>query len=117
MVVTGPFNINGVPIKRVNPRFCIATSTKVDISKVDVSGITDEVFKRDKVSEKEELSSRFFAEKPEKRDLDKNRIALRKKVDAQVVASPSFKAEPVLKKYLKARFSLTNDQAPHEMQF
>ena len=30
MVVTGPLTMNGVPIKKVNPRFCIAASTKVD---------------------------------------------------------------------------------------
>lgn len=34
-MVTGPFKINGVPLRRVNARYVIATSTKVDLSGID----------------------------------------------------------------------------------
>jgi ribosomal protein L14E/L6E/L27E len=40
--------INGVPLRRVNQRYAIATSSKVDISNVDVSAVNDAFFAREK---------------------------------------------------------------------
>lgn len=35
LLVTGPFKINGVPLRRVNARYVIATSVKVDVTGID----------------------------------------------------------------------------------
>jgi large subunit ribosomal protein L6e len=45
LLINGPFKINGVPLRRVNQAYVIATSTRVDISdlKVDVK-IDDKYF-------------------------------------------------------------------------
>merc|ERR1719199_2456617 len=46
LLVTGPYAANGVPLRRVNQRFCIATSSKVEVG---TSGktVTDGLFARD----------------------------------------------------------------------
>ncbi|CAA3024391.1 60S ribosomal L6-like [Olea europaea subsp. europaea] len=42
LLVTRPFKINGVPLQRVNQAYVVATSTKVDISRVNVEKLDDE---------------------------------------------------------------------------
>merc|ERR1712125_223231 len=46
LLVTGPYKLNGVPLKRVNAAYVIPTSTKLNVSNVDVSKVTDDYFAR-----------------------------------------------------------------------
>merc|ERR1712203_1151765 len=47
LLVTGPHKLNGCPLRRVNQRYLVATSTKLDISKVSVpENINDKYFAR-----------------------------------------------------------------------
>merc|ERR1712238_173500 len=41
LLVTGPYAVNGVPLRRVNQRFCIATSAKVDLKGADFGKVDD----------------------------------------------------------------------------
>lgn len=58
LLVTGPYQVNGVPLRRVNQAYCIATSASVDVAKADVKGIDDAFFARAKKKKDDE----FFGE-------------------------------------------------------
>merc|ERR1712050_345116 len=109
LLVTGPYAINGVPLRRVNQRFCIATSSKVEIGKSGTD-ITDAHFAREAKKEKKSDSSMFAA------DSAKEGISDEKKA-AQKDADKSVKVDGDMKAYLKARFSLSANMYPHEMKF
>jgi len=53
LLVTGPFKINGCPLRRINQIYCLATTTKLDISSVNVpEHLDDKYFRRKKPQKK-----------------------------------------------------------------
>lgn len=69
LLVTGPFAVNGVPVRRVNQAYVIATSTKVDISGVDISKINDHFFNKPPKDREKKSDEEFFkAQHPEARE-------------------------------------------------
>ncbi|GAB2278112.1 60S ribosomal protein L6 [Dionaea muscipula] len=66
LLVTGPYRINGVPLRRVSQAYVIATSTKVDISGVNVKKFEDKFFseKSDKKKNEKDANEFFDSEKP-----------------------------------------------------
>merc|ERR1740131_892175 len=47
LLITGPMKCNGCPLRRVNQIYLLATSTKVDVSKVKIpDNVNDEYFRR-----------------------------------------------------------------------
>jgi len=115
LLVSGPFKINGVPIRRVNQAYVIATSTKVDVSGVDVSSITDEYFSRAKDEKKEGEEEFFMGDAPKPAVLSDTRKADQQKVDAALLKAVA--ATDMLEAYLAAQFTLTSADKPHLMQF
>ena len=115
LLVTGPYKINGVPLRRVNQAYCIGTSTKIDVSGVDVSSINDAYFAR--VAEKSaDGEEGFFANDAAKPAVvSDQRKADQKKVDAAVLKA--VEATPLLKNYLGSNFTLGKHDRPHNMVF
>ncbi|ELR08477.1 hypothetical protein VC83_01235 [Pseudogymnoascus destructans] len=118
LLVTGPFKVNGVPVRRVNARYVIATSHKVDISGVDskkIEEISDEKYFAREASDKKTGEAEFFkqGEKPEKKKPSSNRAADQKSVDKSILSA--IKKEPFLVSYLASSFSLRKGDRPHEM--
>merc|ERR1711998_91987 len=115
LLVTGPYKVNGIPLRRVPQSYVIGTSTVVDISGADIPDeVNDSLFKKPK-TKKEKSEDGPFAEKAEKEPRGDEFKALQAKVDAAVVSA--IEAEDLLKGYMKSKFSLKSGQYPHEMSF
>ena len=114
LLVTGPYKVNGVPLRRINQAYVIATSTKVDVSGVKVDKFDDAYFKKP-VEKKQKSQEGFFAEDNKTKTLAAGRLEDQKAVDSQLV--PVLKKTPTLVKYLGARFSLKKRQYPHDLKF
>lgn len=138
LLVTGPFKVNGVPLRRVNSRYVIATATKVDIKAVDSKLLEkiseDKYFAREK-SEKTKGEEAFFkqGEKPEvcldtlypqmhktnkskkKKTIASNRIEDQKSLDKAIIST--IRKTPLLESYLASSFALRKGDKPHEMVF
>lgn len=115
LLVSGPFKINGVPLRRVNARYVIATSTKVDVSAVNVSKFNAAYFAREKLSKARKSEAAFFDENAPKKEIKAERIADQKTVDASLLSE--IKKTPLLKQYLSASFSLKTGDKPHLLKF
>ena len=115
LLVSGPYKINGVPLRRVNQAYVIATSTKVDVSGVDVSSITDEYFSRAKDEKKEGEEEFFLGDAPKPAVVSDQRKADQQKVDAGLLKVIG--ATSMLEAYLAAQFTLTSGDKPHLMKF
>lgn len=124
LLVSGPFKVNGVPLRRVNQRYVIATSTKVDVSKVTgLDAIEDSMFKRstkDRISDRKNKSSddsSMFVQQGEKskQALPQAKRDLQDKIDAQLLVAVN--KDKVLTQYLKTRFTLRSNMAIHNMKF
>jgi len=139
LLVNGPFKTNGVPLRRVNQAYVIATSTRVDLTGVTIDEkFNDKYFqarpqkkkpavaekkpagekkvKGAKKEKKEKVEKKKEPVKKEKRvRVEPSRVEDQKAVDAQLV--PKIKAVPLLKKYLRTKFSLQKGQYPHLLKF
>ncbi|KAL5115903.1 60S ribosomal protein L6 [Pleosporales sp. CAS-2024a] len=131
LLITGPFPSNGVPLRRVNHRYVIATSTVIDMSSIDGNVVErtsqDAYWAREKseakakAQEEEEDDDLFFfphgQTTRQKKDTHHHpqRIADQKKVDKPLMAT--IKNVPHLASYLAAGFSLTGNKRPHDMVF
>eukprot|EP00944_MAST-04C_sp_MAST-4C-sp1_P003687 g3687.t1 len=118
LLVTGPFKTNGVPVRRVNQAYVIATSTKVEgieAAVAAVNGKDDSYFKRSAQPVDDKEQEFLDAGKVPAVSIADDRKALQTAVD-NVVSAAVAKVDK-LNDYLHARFSLSKGDAPHEMVF
>jgi len=122
LLINGPFKINAVPLRRVNQRYVIATSTKLDVSKYALpQHLDDGYFRRNKAilrKERQTQEGDIFAMPKAGYTVTETRK------NDQVLADKSLleivKAHPERKslmKYLGSSFGLTSGQYAHRMKF
>ncbi|GIX65285.1 ribosomal protein RPL6 [Babesia caballi] len=139
LLVTGPFLFNGVPLRRVNPRYVIATSTNIfEMAEVDgpqckaaveeaVASLTDASFGKTKEAKMAEFKERkkrnkkdaMFVDNAEAEKVaEETKQMLRQKQDkVDGVLSPFLKRSEILCRYLKTRFTLRSGMYPHKLKF
>ncbi|KAI9907086.1 hypothetical protein PsorP6_004328 [Peronosclerospora sorghi] len=114
LLVTGPYKVNGVPLRRVNQSYVIATSTKVDLDGVELPAIDDAYFAKEKVAKKSK-EEQFFAQSSTAPVIPEQRKKDQKTVDSALIKK--LEAEPFLKAYLNAKFTLTKSDRVHALKF
>jgi len=122
LLVTGPFKINGVPLRRVNQQYVIATSTRLDISKVKIpETLNDTYFRRDKKSlrkQRQQQEGEIFASAKSQYEVTDTRKKDQVDVDKQLLSVvKTNKEKKLLLKYLASPFCLRSGQFPHRMKF
>lgn len=115
LLVSGPFKINGVPLRRVNSRYVIATSTRISLKGLDLSKYNVAYFAKEKQAKSKKSEADFFKEAGSKKVIKAERIQDQKTVDKFLITE--VKKTPLLKQYLGASFSLKNGDKPHAMKF
>lgn len=83
LLVTGPYKYNGVPLRRVNQAYCIATSASVSLDGLNLDKFNDQYFEKVKTA-KPKNADGFFATDDAKKELSPERKADQKTVDTPV---------------------------------
>lgn len=117
LLVTGPYKLNGVPLKRVNQAYVIATKTKVNLPSIaQLDKIEDSFFKRVSVKRTDLGEIILPKDDVEKRSrITEERKTAQNNIDTQVKNAISSVA--YLKDYLRNRFALKNGQQAHNLVY
>jgi len=117
LLITGPHKLNGVPLRRINQIYVIATSTKLDLSSAKLDNLDDKFFKRVRPAKKN-AEKDIFDSKKEKPQLSDERRQAQLTTDAAVLSAIKSNADRrLLRQYLKSRFQLWNGVLPHKLHF
>jgi large subunit ribosomal protein L6e len=119
LLVTGPYHLNGCPLRRINQSYVIATKTKINVKDVKIpERVNDDYFKRQKLRKQKHAEGDIFNTKKEVYAVSDERKEDQSSVDRQILDAIRQSSEKKLVfGYLGAMFSLSNHQFPHKMVF
>lgn len=126
LLVTGPFKVNGCPLKRMHQKFVIVTRTKIPFDEVKVpKHLNDRYFKSKKVSvskgKKTKQGGNIFAKGKKATSNKPNRVKGedQKNIDKRVLTAIREKMgdKKTILAYLGSFFYLRNHMYPHKLKF
>ncbi len=116
LLVTGPYKLNGVPLKRVNQAYVLATSTKVNLGNIaGIDKVTDSFFTRVAVKRTDLGEVVAVSAEEKKARISQERRTAQASIDTEVKKAVDGVA--YLKDYLRNRFGLKNGQAAHNLVY
>ena len=119
LLVTGPYKINGVPLKRVNQAYVIPTTTKVPVDLKEFESINDSFFARAKKQGVRSNKAPFFERSIALDEKSKKIISEKKQIQTKTDKSliDSIKKTELMAGYLNSRFTIRKNTKPHELKF
>lgn len=119
LLVTGPYHLNGCPLRRINQIYVIATKTKLDMGAVKLpERLNDEYFRRKKLDRPRHTEGEIFDTKKEVYSVSDDRKKDQIEVDTQILSAVrAHKDKKLLFGYLGAMFCLKTKDFPHRMVF
>lgn len=119
LLVSGPFHLNGCPLRRINQIYVIATKTKLDIGSVKLpERLNDAYFRRTVLKKPKHAEGEIFDTKKEVYAVSEDRKKDQLEVDNQLMSViRAHKDKKYLFGYLGALFSLKSREYPHRMVF
>jgi large subunit ribosomal protein L6e len=116
LLVTGPYKLNGIPLRRVCQAYVVATSAKVQLPQMDLTKFNDAYFKKANAPKSPKTEEAFFKDPSAVLSkLPESRVADQKTVDKAIVAAVS--KVPNMGRYLAGTFTLSKGQFPHLLKF
>ncbi|CAL8068121.1 unnamed protein product [Calicophoron daubneyi] len=124
LLVTGPYQYNGCPLRRVHPKMVIATKTRIKLGKFVLPKRIHrkDYFARTHPNKHQKLDDAALLSADSDKKLeykpDEKRIEDQKVIDEAVCKAIKAHEEPaMLVRYLKSLFSLGKHDRPHSMVF
>jgi len=117
LLVTGPFKINGCPMRRISQNYVIATRSRLRLPKDIIPPTVNDAYFRRKKSKKPK-SEEVFAAPRQTYKVNDQRKTDQEAVDKVVLKLiKARKDKSVFIKYLRSMFGLKRTQYPHRMKF
>merc|ERR1719235_1861549 len=107
LLVTGPYKINGVPIRRFSRAFVIATTTKVDISMINTANLGDIYCRKAKRVRIKKNEEPFFSP-----NVQRNVLCCKENESIDKALIMQINKVAHLKRYLSSRFTLRDGMRP-----